>query len=229
MRALRARRSAPAMNLHEYQAKDVFRSSGFRCPPGASPALPKRPSPPPALGGPVWVVKAQVHAGGRGKAGGVKLVRDLDAVRAPPRPCSASAWSHRRPAPKACRRQGLRRSRLGDRPRAVSVAHPEPGQGAHGAHRLRCRRHGHRGSRRTRRRRKSSPSTCTRPRACSPTRPQAGFCAGLKRPADRRLPEDRGRAVSAVCGARCEPGGNQSADRHQGRHADGAGCQDQHR
>src|SRR5262249_53449607 len=35
-----------------------------------------------ALGGPVWVVKAQVHAGGRGKAGGVKVVRDIDAVRA---------------------------------------------------------------------------------------------------------------------------------------------------
>ena len=35
-----------------------------------------------ALGGAVWVVKAQVHAGGRGKAGGVKLVRDVDAVRA---------------------------------------------------------------------------------------------------------------------------------------------------
>ena len=42
----------------------------------------RRSPPPEKLGGPVWVVKAQVHAGGRGKAGGVKLARDHEAVRA---------------------------------------------------------------------------------------------------------------------------------------------------
>ncbi len=72
------------MNLHEYQSKEVFRelrhSRARRArPPGA----PKKPSPRrKSLGGKFWVVKAQVHAGGRGKAGGVKLARDLDAVRA---------------------------------------------------------------------------------------------------------------------------------------------------
>src|SRR3984885_9692846 len=71
------------MNLHEYQAKDVFRTFGIPVPAGrvaasAAEAVAAAQS----LGGPIWVVKAQVHAGGRGKAGGVKVVRDLDAVRA---------------------------------------------------------------------------------------------------------------------------------------------------
>ena len=71
------------MNLHEYQAKDIFRSYGVSVPAGkvaASP--PEAASAAAALGGPAWVVKAQVHAGGRGKAGGVKLSRDVAAVEA---------------------------------------------------------------------------------------------------------------------------------------------------
>ena len=70
------------MNLHEYQAKDVFRSHGIPVPAGkvvttAEEAVEAAR----ALGGNVWVVKAQVHAGGRGKAGGVKLAREVDTVR----------------------------------------------------------------------------------------------------------------------------------------------------
>ncbi|HTY50106.1 MAG TPA: ADP-forming succinate--CoA ligase subunit beta [Steroidobacteraceae bacterium] len=71
------------MNLHEYQAKDVFRRYGIPVPAGrvaASPAEAVEAAR--ALGGGVWVVKAQVHAGGRGKSGGVKVVRNLEAVRA---------------------------------------------------------------------------------------------------------------------------------------------------
>jgi succinyl-CoA synthetase beta subunit len=70
------------MNLHEYQAKDVFRSYGIPVPPGrvASTGA-EAVEAAQALGGSLWVVKAQVHAGGRGKAGGVKLARDLDSVR----------------------------------------------------------------------------------------------------------------------------------------------------
>src|SRR5580693_1036795 len=70
------------MNLHEYQAKDVFRNYGIAVPAGrvaASPAAAVEAAE--ALGGSVWVVKAQVHAGGRGKAGGVKVAKDLDTVR----------------------------------------------------------------------------------------------------------------------------------------------------
>jgi succinyl-CoA synthetase beta subunit len=70
------------MNLHEYQAKDVFRSFGIPVPAGQVASSPDEAvAAAQSLGGPVWVVKAQVHAGGRGKAGGVKVVRDLQAVR----------------------------------------------------------------------------------------------------------------------------------------------------
>jgi succinyl-CoA synthetase beta subunit len=70
------------MNLHEYQSKEVFREFGIPVPTGkpaksAEDAVAAAKS----LGGNLWVVKAQVHAGGRGKAGGVKLARDLDTVR----------------------------------------------------------------------------------------------------------------------------------------------------
>jgi succinyl-CoA synthetase beta subunit len=70
------------MNLHEYQAKDVFRSFGIPVPAGHVAGTPEEAvAAAQTLGGPIWVVKAQVHAGGRGKAGGVKVVRDLEAVR----------------------------------------------------------------------------------------------------------------------------------------------------
>jgi succinyl-CoA synthetase beta subunit len=70
------------MNLHEYQAKEVFRSYGIPVPTGKVAASPEDAAEAArALGGSVWVVKAQVHAGGRGKAGGVKLARDPEAVR----------------------------------------------------------------------------------------------------------------------------------------------------
>jgi len=71
------------MNLHEYQAKEVFRTYGIPVPAGkVAASAEEAAAAAQALGGTVWVVKAQVHAGGRGKAGGVKLVRDVEAVRA---------------------------------------------------------------------------------------------------------------------------------------------------
>lgn len=70
------------MNLHEYQSKRLFADYGIPVPRGipadtadAAVAAAKE------LGGELWVVKAQVHAGGRGKAGGVKLAKSLDEVR----------------------------------------------------------------------------------------------------------------------------------------------------
>jgi succinyl-CoA synthetase beta subunit len=70
------------MNLHEYQAKDVFRSYGIAVPAGrVAGSADEAVAAAEALGGSVWVVKAQVHAGGRGKAGGVKVARDLNTVR----------------------------------------------------------------------------------------------------------------------------------------------------
>ena len=71
------------MNLHEYQAKQVFSAYGIPVPAGRVAATAEEAvSAANALGGSVWVVKAQVHAGGRGKAGGVKLARDVEGVRA---------------------------------------------------------------------------------------------------------------------------------------------------
>ncbi|PWG62625.1 ADP-forming succinate--CoA ligase subunit beta [Sediminicurvatus halobius] len=69
------------MNLHEFQAKHIFSQYGIPIPKGyvaRSPAEARAAAE--KLGGKVWVVKAQVHAGGRGKAGGVKLAKTLDEV-----------------------------------------------------------------------------------------------------------------------------------------------------
>src|SRR5580698_4595485 len=70
------------MNIHEYQAKDVLRGFGTPVPNG-KPAFTVEEAVKAAesLPGPVWVVKAQIHAGGRGKGGGVKVVKSIEDVR----------------------------------------------------------------------------------------------------------------------------------------------------
>ena len=63
------------MNLHEYQAKQLFAEYGLPVSKGVAAATPaEAAAAADTIGGNLWVVKAQVHAGGRGKAGGVKLV-----------------------------------------------------------------------------------------------------------------------------------------------------------
>ena len=70
------------MNLHEYQSKQLFADYGIPVPQGFPANNPDAAvEAAEKLGGELWVVKAQVHAGGRGKAGGVKLARTLDEVR----------------------------------------------------------------------------------------------------------------------------------------------------
>src|ERR671932_1408237 len=71
------------MNTHEYQAKELLAKYGVPVPPGgvaytADEAVGVARK----LGGKVWVVKAQIHAGGRGKGGGVKVAKSIDEVRA---------------------------------------------------------------------------------------------------------------------------------------------------
>ena len=71
------------MNIHEYQGKEIFRSMGVAVPNGkvaftADEAVEAAKS----LDSEVYVVKAQIHAGGRGKAGGVKIAKSLDEVKA---------------------------------------------------------------------------------------------------------------------------------------------------
>jgi succinyl-CoA synthetase beta subunit len=70
------------MNFHEYQAKELFAEVGIPVPPGRVARTPSEAADAAkAIGGNHWVVKAQIHAGGRGKAGGVKLVKTVDDVR----------------------------------------------------------------------------------------------------------------------------------------------------
>ena len=71
------------MNLHEYQAKRLFADYGIAVLPGKpATTVDEAVSNANALGGQAWLVKAQVHAGGRGKAGGVKFCRSVEDVKA---------------------------------------------------------------------------------------------------------------------------------------------------
>ena len=70
------------MKIHEYQAKEILRKFGVTTPRGiACFSVDEAVAAAHSLGGKVWVVKAQIHAGGRGKGGGVKLARSIDEVR----------------------------------------------------------------------------------------------------------------------------------------------------
>jgi succinyl-CoA synthetase beta subunit len=70
------------MNVHEYQGKEILGRYGVTVPKGGVAVTPDEAlDVARGLGGLVWVVKAQIHAGGRGKAGGVKVVKSLDEVR----------------------------------------------------------------------------------------------------------------------------------------------------
>ncbi len=70
------------MNIHEYQAKALLADYGVAVLQGRVAYTPEEAEQAArALGGPVWVVKAQIHAGGRGKGGGVKLARSIEEVR----------------------------------------------------------------------------------------------------------------------------------------------------
>ena len=71
------------MNIHEYQAKEFFADFSVPVQRGGLAETPEQArSVAEMLEGPVWVVKAQIHAGGRGKGGGVKLCRSVEEVEA---------------------------------------------------------------------------------------------------------------------------------------------------
>ena len=70
------------MNIHEYQAKELLRKFGVSVPKGGVAYTPEEAvKVAKELGGPGWVIKAQIHAGGRGKGGGVKLAKSTDEVK----------------------------------------------------------------------------------------------------------------------------------------------------
>src|SRR3989338_8371186 len=67
------------MNIHEYQAKQLLAKYGVAVPQGSVAYTPaEADAAAKELGGPIWVVKAQIHAGGRGKGGGVKVVKSVE-------------------------------------------------------------------------------------------------------------------------------------------------------
>ena len=69
------------MNVHEYQGKEILRKYGVATPHGVPCfSVAEADAAARQLGGKVWVVKAQIHAGGRGKGGGVKVAKSLDEV-----------------------------------------------------------------------------------------------------------------------------------------------------
>ena len=69
------------MKIHEYQGKEILRQFGVPVPRGiAAFNVQEAVEAAQKLGGPVWVVKAQIHAGGRGKGGGVKVARSAEEV-----------------------------------------------------------------------------------------------------------------------------------------------------
>ncbi len=70
------------MKIHEYQGKDILRQFGVPVPRGiAAFTVQEAVEAAQKLGGPVWVVKAQIHAGGRGKGGGVKVAKSIEDVK----------------------------------------------------------------------------------------------------------------------------------------------------
>src|SRR5438045_8662382 len=70
------------MKIHEYQGKEIFRKYGVPTPRGyAAMSVDEAVVAAERLGGKVWVVKAQIHAGGRGKGGGVKVAKSVEEVR----------------------------------------------------------------------------------------------------------------------------------------------------
>jgi succinyl-CoA synthetase beta subunit len=71
------------MNIHEYQAKSLLRAHGVAVPQGGVAFTPQEAlEVAQTLSGPIWVVKAQIHAGGRGKGGGIKLAKSVEEVKA---------------------------------------------------------------------------------------------------------------------------------------------------
>ena len=70
------------MKIHEYQGKEILKKFGVTVPRGIPCfSVDEAVKAAETLGGKVWVVKAQIHAGGRGKGGGVKVAKSMDEVR----------------------------------------------------------------------------------------------------------------------------------------------------
>jgi succinyl-CoA synthetase beta subunit len=83
------------MKIHEYQGKEILRKFGVTVPRGIPcMSVDEAVKAAEELGGPVWVVKAQIHAGGRGKGGGVKVAKSIEQVKRIREPDHGHAADH---------------------------------------------------------------------------------------------------------------------------------------
>jgi succinyl-CoA synthetase beta subunit len=135
------------MNIHEYQAKAMLREFGVPVPRGhAALSVDDAVKAARDLGSPVLVVKAQIHAGGRGKAGGVKVVKSIDDVKREAERLLGSVLVTHQTGPHGKQvKPPLCRGRLGDRSRVLSVGAGRPRDLAGCVRGLDRGRHGHRG------------------------------------------------------------------------------------
>jgi len=112
------------MNIHEYQAKEILRKYGVAVLRGKVATTPEEAEAAAReLGGGLCVVKAQIHAGGRGKAGGVKLAKDPQAVREyAAAMLGKKNWSPTRPALRAKRSRKFLSSKAATSPKSITSA-----------------------------------------------------------------------------------------------------------
>ena len=140
------------VNIHEYQAKEILRREGVPIPPGEIATTPAQVEQIARRLGGMVVVKAQVHAGGRGKAGGVKL------AKTPAEAAEVGEENSRDADQGADRREGARHGCRRHRDRGVRRHHHRPRVQACGVHGEPRRRHRHRRSRRHRSGQDHAPS-----------------------------------------------------------------------
>ena len=210
------------MDIHEYQAKEILARFGVPVPRGGLAYSPEQAAyRAREIGGERWVVKAQIHSGGRGKAGGVKLCRDEHEVEAAADELLGKRLVTEQTGPRGkvrlpalCRGRG-RHGSASSIWASCSTARSRAGDGR----RLLGRRHGDRGDRRT-----TSPRSLIRAvgraggrhagasrRARSPSR----WASSRRR--SQQAVDDHPRLLPGVSRARRHHGRDQPADRHRGR------------
>ena len=135
------------MKIHEYQGKEILRQFGVPVPRGI-PAFTVQEAVEAAqkLGGPVWVVKAQIHAGGRGKGGGVKVAKTIEDVKRIAGEILGMQLKTHQTGPEGQKVRRLYIEDGADIKNELYVSGHRPRDPEGGADRVERRRHGHRGS-----------------------------------------------------------------------------------
>ena len=203
------------MNLHEYQSKRLFAQYAIPVPRGEVAGSPEEAAAAAeSLGGTLWVVKAQVHAGGRGKAGGVKVAKDLGQVRAAAKAMLGSTLVTHQTGPEGLPVHQVYvelGSKIAREIYLSLVLNREAGRIAFVASAA--------GGMDIEEVAEHTPEKIIRvdihPAAglAGLSGPPAGIRIGFERRTNRAVREDRARSVQTLCGARREPGGGQSLDR----------------